>query len=49
MRLQVECYADRIADERPIRFRLGDHEYMVEEVLDQWYEWVTTPSHTVLP
>jgi len=39
MRLQVECYAGRIADERPIRFRLDDREYMVEEVLDQWYGW----------
>jgi len=37
MKVQVECYAGRIADERPVRFRLDDHEYMVEEVLDQWY------------
>ena len=27
----------RAADERPLRFRLDGHEYMVEEVLDQWY------------
>ena len=27
----------RKADERPIRFQLGDRDYMVEEVLDQWY------------
>jgi hypothetical protein len=25
------------ADERPIRFHLGDRDFMVEEVLDQWY------------
>ena len=25
------------ADERPVRFRLEEHEYMVEEVLDSWY------------
>lgn len=25
------------ADERPIRFQLEDHHYMVEEVLDQWH------------
>jgi hypothetical protein len=37
MNVQVECYAGRIADERLVRFRLDDHEYMVEEVLDQWY------------
>jgi len=37
MRLQVQCYAGRKADERPVRFRLGDRDYMVEEILDQWY------------
>jgi hypothetical protein len=37
MRVQVQCYAGRKADERPVRFRLDEHEYMVEEVLDQWY------------
>jgi hypothetical protein len=37
MRLQVQCYAGRKADERPIRFQLGDRDFMVEEVLDQWY------------
>ena len=25
------------ADERPVRFQLGEPDYMVEEVLDQWY------------
>jgi hypothetical protein len=37
MRVQVECYAGRKADERPVRFRLDGHEYMVEAVVDQWY------------
>ena len=37
MRVRVECYAGWTADERPVRFRLEDHEYMVAEVLDQWY------------
>jgi hypothetical protein len=37
MRVRVECYAGRKADERPVRFRLDGHEYMVEEVTDQWY------------
>jgi len=33
----VECYSGQTADERPIRFRLDGHAYMIEEVLDQWY------------
>ena len=33
----MECYSGQRADERPVRFRLGKHEYLVEEVLDQWY------------
>lgn len=37
MKLQVECYAGQKADERPVRFRLDDRDYMVEELLDQWY------------
>jgi hypothetical protein len=34
--VQVYCYAGGKADERPVRFRLGDREYLVEEVSDQW-------------
>jgi hypothetical protein len=37
MRLRVECYSGRKADERPVRFRLGERDYLVEEMLDQWY------------
>jgi hypothetical protein len=37
MKLEVDCYSGRAADERPVRFRLDGREYMVEEVLDQWY------------
>jgi len=37
MRLRVVCYAGHKADERPLRFQLDDHEYFVEEVVDQWY------------
>ena len=37
MKLLVESYAGRKADERPIRFQLGDRTYQVDEVLDQWY------------
>ena len=37
-RVQVECYSGYKADERPLRFFLGDIGYSVEEVLDQWYD-----------
>ena len=37
MKLRVECYAGRKADERPVRFQMGEHAYIVEEVVDQWY------------
>ena len=42
MKLRVACYAGRKADERPVRFQMGAHEYVVQEVLDQWYG----PDHT---
>jgi hypothetical protein len=38
MRVRVECYAGRKANERPMRFWLEDHEYQVERILDQWYD-----------
>jgi len=37
MKLEVDLYSGRIADERPVRFRLDGHEYLVEEVLDESY------------
>jgi hypothetical protein len=37
MQLEVDCYSGRKADERPVRFRMDGHEYLVEELLDQWY------------
>jgi len=37
MKLEVDCYSARKADERPVRFRLDGHQYLVEAVLDQWY------------
>ena len=37
MRVRVECYAGRKAEERPVRFQLEGHDYMVEEVVYQWY------------
>jgi len=37
MRVRVECYSGRKADERPVRFWLDERAFFVEEVLDQWY------------
>ncbi len=37
VKLEVFCYAGRKAEERPVRFRMEDHEHAVEEILDQWY------------
>jgi hypothetical protein len=37
LRVRVECYAGHKAEERPLRFYLGERRYEVEEVLDQWY------------
>jgi hypothetical protein len=36
MKLRVECYSGRKADERPVRFQLGEREYFIEEVLGCW-------------
>jgi hypothetical protein len=38
MKVNVECYAGRKADERPVRFGLEGRQYFVETVLDQWYD-----------
>jgi hypothetical protein len=35
--VRVECYSGHKGDERPVRFQLGGHDHVVEEVLDQWY------------
>jgi hypothetical protein len=37
MQVEVESYSGHKADERPVRFRLDGHDYLVEELLDQWY------------
>ncbi len=41
MKLTVQCYSGRKADERPIRLNLDGKEYQVDAVLDQWYD----PEH----
>ena len=37
MKLRVERYSGSKGDERPVRVRLDDHDYFIEELLDQWY------------
>jgi hypothetical protein len=38
LKVDVQCYSGRKADERPVRFRLEETEYLVEAVLDRWYD-----------
>lgn len=38
MTVDVETYSGHKADERPLRFRLGDRWLGVEEVVDRWYD-----------
>jgi hypothetical protein len=38
MIVQVECYSGFKADERPLRFLLGEHWLTIEEVVDRWYD-----------
>ncbi|MBZ5553762.1 MAG: hypothetical protein LAO21_13645 [Acidobacteriia bacterium] len=38
MIVQVECYSGFKADERPLRFQLGERWLAVEEVMDRWYD-----------
>jgi hypothetical protein len=35
--VQVEAYSGYKAQERPLRFRLGEHWRQVREVVDRWY------------
>jgi hypothetical protein len=35
--LRVECYSGYRADERPLRFTLGERTFEVEEVEDRWF------------
>ncbi len=37
MKLEVVCYAGMKGDERLVRLRLDGREYLVDEILDQWY------------
>jgi hypothetical protein len=35
--LHVVCHAGYKGDQRPLRFRQGDSDHFIEEILDQWY------------
>lgn len=37
MRVTVECHSGYKADERPVRFYLGELKYEVREIVDRWY------------
>jgi hypothetical protein len=37
MRVRVEAYSGYTANERPLRFTLGERTREVQEVLDRWY------------
>jgi hypothetical protein len=37
MNLRVQCYSGWKDEERPVRFQLGERDYMIEEIVDQWY------------
>jgi hypothetical protein len=37
VKVEVVCYSGHKVDERPVRFRLSGRDYLVEELLDQWY------------
>ncbi len=38
MNVEVEAYSGFKADERPLRFRLGERWLAIEEVADRWYD-----------
>jgi hypothetical protein len=37
VKVRVECYSGHKADERPVRFCLGERRIQVEAVADRWY------------
>jgi hypothetical protein len=37
MRVKVEAYSGYTANERPLRFTLGDRTLEVTEIVDRWY------------
>ncbi len=37
MRVKVDAYSGHTANERPLRFTLGERTIEVDEILDRWY------------
>jgi hypothetical protein len=37
MKIRVECYSGYKANERPLRFFIGDRVLEVKDLLDRWY------------
>lgn len=37
MRIHVECYSGYKAEEKPVRFYLGEVKHEISEILDRWY------------
>jgi hypothetical protein len=37
MKVRVHCYSGFKADERPVRFQVGERIHQVQDVLDRWY------------
>jgi len=35
--LKVKCYSGYKANERPKSFTINDREFLIKEILDQWY------------
>jgi hypothetical protein len=36
VKVKVECFRGREGEERPVRFKLRERDYIVEEVQDRW-------------
>jgi len=35
--LRVRCYSDYKVNQRPVSFTMGNREFIIKAVLDQWY------------
>jgi len=35
--LKVKCYSDYKLNQRPISFTISDREFLIKEIVDQWY------------
>jgi len=35
--LKVKCYSDYKINQRPISFTINDKEFLIKEIVDQWY------------